>query len=143
MAQLEVVSQAQLGTKLSDPTKAGEKLDELITGKTGDPMPKMDAFDVMVVLSEKIPKDLTHDVAELDFNRGDVTIKGIVPNIADANTVKDKMAEHECFKDVNLTRTTQVKDKQKYTLEFRVECPGEAKAKPKKKGSSAGTKGAK
>ena len=118
--QLGLATESQLGEKTSDPKRATELLEDVISGKTGDPIPKMDAFDVMVEISERIPPEVVHDIADFDYNRGDVKIAGIVPAISDASLVKSKVAEQLCFKDVNITRTTQLKnqDKQKYTLEF-------------------------
>jgi general secretion pathway protein L len=133
--QLEQATLTAFGEGTTDPTRADELLEAAIKGKTGDPMPKMDAFDVIVELSERIPKDMVHDIAEFEYSRGEVTIRGIVPSISDSNLVKDVMAEHECFKGVNITGTTQLKnqDKQKYTLQFSVACAGEGKTKKKKK----------
>ena len=146
-AQLVVATESQFGKPTSDPKAAAGYLEDAIAGRTGDPVPKVDAFDVMVELSERIPKDVVHDIAEFEYNRGNVTIKGIVPTIEDANLVKGKMAEHECFKDVNITRTTQLakQDKQKYTLEFEVSCAADKKdAKGKKAGKKkAAPKGGK
>jgi len=143
-AQLEVATQANFGKPTTDPKVATGYLDDAIAGRTGDPVPKIDAFDVMVELSERIPKDITHDIAEFDYNRGNVTIKGIVPTIEDANLVKGKMAEHECFKNVNITRTTQLakQDKQKYTLEFEVDCGTDKKKDGKSKKGSKKSKAA-
>ncbi len=142
--QLGNATQAHFGERVEDPKKANELLENAIAGKTGDPMPKMDAFDVMIELSNRIPKDMTHDIADFEYNRGEVKIAGVVPAISDANLVKDKMAEHECFKDVNIARTTQLKneDKQKYNLEFKVSCASDTKpaAKPKPK-AKTDTKG--
>lgn len=135
-AQLEVATEAHFGKATRDPKTAGTYLDDVIAGRTGDPVPEVDAFDVMVELSERIPDTIVHDIAEFDFNRGNVSIKGIVPTIEDANLVKSKMAEHKCFQDVNITRTTQLKkqDKQKYTLELTVECASDKKDAKSKKG---------
>ena len=36
-------------------------------------MPRMDAFDVMVEISKAIPTSVTHDIEELDMQRGHVT----------------------------------------------------------------------
>jgi general secretion pathway protein L len=131
--RLAATTQANFGERTTDPTRVDELLEAAIAGKTGDPMPTMDAFDVLVALSERVPKDMVHDIAEFDYNRGEVKMLGIVPNISDANLVKDKMAEHACFKDVNITRTTQLKNegKQKYTLEFSVQCSADADKKKK------------
>jgi general secretion pathway protein L len=83
----------------------------------------------MVKLSESVPKDVVHDVVELDVNRGHVQIQGTVPSIPDAQAIADKMKEHKCFKDVKVTRTSQfTQDKQKYVLEFDLKCEDKKKA---------------
>ena len=140
--QLAQATESQLGEKTTDPKRAAELLEDVISGKTGDPIPKMDAFDVMVELSERIPPEVVHDIADFDYNRGDVKMAGIVPAISDANLVKSRMAEQPCFKDVNITRTTQLKnqDKQKYTLEFKVRCDGGSDKDKEKDKSKAKTK---
>lgn len=140
--QLGNATQAQFGERVEDPKKAGELLENAIAGKTGDPMPKMDAFDVMIELSNRIPKEMIHDIADFEYNRGEVKIAGVVPAISDANLVKDKMAEHECFKEVNIARTTQLKneDKQKYNLEFKVTCVSDTKPASKSKPKAGAAK---
>jgi general secretion pathway protein L len=132
--ELEVMTETRLGQKTSDVKLAQQLLDNAVKGKADDPLPPLDAFDVMVEFSNRVPKDVVHDVAEFEYNRGNATIKGIVPAIEDAETIKHNMAEHECFKDVTISRTTRIEnqDKQKYTLEFTVDCGGEDKAKGKK-----------
>jgi general secretion pathway protein L len=145
--QLEQTTQSTFGEKTSDVKAASALLDGAIGGKSADAIPSMDAFDVLVALSERIPKEITHDIAEFDYNRGAVVIQGIVPTIDDAHTIADKMGEHECFHDVTISRTTRLKnvDKQKYTLEFNVKCgvkkKGEDKSAEGKTSGSAAPKG--
>jgi general secretion pathway protein L len=142
--QLAHASKVHFGQETRDPEEAEKMLDDAISGKSDDPIPDIDAFAVLVEISERIPKEITHDIAEFDFNRHAVVMKGIVPTIDDAHTVSKQLAEHECFKEVNIARTTQLKgqDKQKYALEFEVSC-GKSKKKKKKKGKSSTSKGGK
>jgi general secretion pathway protein L len=149
--QLEAATQSNFGKKTKDVKAATQMLEDAISGKTDDPVPRIDGFGVMVEFSERLPPadKLTHDIAEFDYNRGDVKIQGIVPTIDDAQVVADKMKEHECFRDVNVGRTTRLKneEKQKYTLEFTVACGAQEKkpkagakapqAKPKKEKEAA------
>ena len=132
-AKLAVVSQEVLGESTTDPQKARDLLDHG-PGAEDDPLPQADAFDVMVKLSEAVPKEVVHDVLELDYARNNhVTIQGTVPSVADAQNIAEKMKEHRCFKDVKVSRTIQYSaDKQKYTLELDVKCEKEKK-KPKDK----------
>ena len=131
-ARLAAVSQEVLGESTTDPEKVRSLLDHGAAAEE-DVMPQADAFDVMVQLSKSVPKEITHDVLEMDVARnGHVTIQGTVPSVADAQTVLEKMKEHRCFKDPKISRTIQLSaEKQKYTLEFDLKCE-KAKKKPEK-----------
>jgi general secretion pathway protein L len=134
--QLEVATQAHFGKSTSEPVTGNEWLEDAISGKSDDPVPTIDAFDVMVELSERLPPadTLPHDIHEFDYNRGIVKIQGVVPSIDDAHEVAKLMGEHDCFQGVKVARTTRLKqeDKQKYTLEFTVKCGGSTDKKDKK-----------
>ena len=135
-ARLAVVSQEVLGESTTDPEKAKDLLDHG-PGAEEDALPQADAFDVMVQLSKAVPKEVVHDVLELDVARnGHVTIQATVPSVADSQTIAEKMREHRCFKDVKVSRTIQLSaEKQKYTLEFELKCD---KAKKKTDKTEAG-----
>jgi general secretion pathway protein L len=102
-AKLAVVSQEVLGESTTDPQKARDLLDHG-PGAEDDPLPQADAFDVMVRLSEAVPKEIVHDVLELDYAKNHhVTIQATVPSVADAQHIAEKMKEHRCFKDVKVS----------------------------------------
>ncbi len=135
------VTQEVLGEKTTSATHAEELLAQQGTPDE-DPLPHADAFDVMVRLSEHIPQSMTHDIEELDVQKGHVTVHGIVGSIPDAQSIAESLSKNEpCFDDVKITRTNQVVggDRQKYVLEFDLKCPEDQHAKKKKKKSSAGT----
>jgi general secretion pathway protein L len=131
--ELASVTQEVLGEETTDPDRARELL-ESGPGAEDDPMPKADAFDVMVQLSKAVPKDLVHDVLELDMARGHVVIQGTVPTSKDAEKIAEGMRQHRCFRDVKIPRTGPFGNdgaKQKYVLEFDVKCRApEAKKTP-------------
>jgi general secretion pathway protein L len=137
-ARLAAVSQDVLGESTTDPEKVHDLLERGSAGEE-DVMPQADAFDVMVQLSKAVPKEIIHDVLEMDVARnGHVTIQGTVPSVADSQTVLEKMKEHRCFKDPKVSRTIQISaDKQKYTLEFDLKCE-KAKKKTDKEKAEAG-----
>ncbi len=83
-ASLAAASRDVLGEETSDPQKARELLEQGPGAADEDPMPRVDAFDVMVQLSKAVPEEITHDVLELDVNRGHVTLQGVVPSVSDA-----------------------------------------------------------
>lgn len=134
-ASLATASHDVLGEETSDPQKARELLEQGPGAADEDPMPRVDAFDVMVQLSKAVPKEITHDVLELDVNRGHVTLQGVVPSVSDAQIIADHMKEHRCFRDVKIGRTSQFTEgKHKYVLELDLKC--EDKTKKKKTGAA-------
>jgi general secretion pathway protein L len=140
--QLAAVTKVYFDRATRDPKEAADMLDAAITGKSDDPRPTIDGFDVLVALSERIPPELTHDIVDFDFKKNQLTVKGLVNTIDDANTVEKRVAEHPCAKDVNLSHTTKLKEKnkQKYTLELKVDC-GKGKADKKAPAPKASASG--
>jgi general secretion pathway protein L len=129
-ARLAVATRDVLGDEITEPDKAKELLESNPGKADEDPLPRIDGFDVMVQLSKAVPKDVVHDVIELDVQRGKVVIQGIVPAVADSDTIAKNMRENRCFKDVKVQRTTQYTEgRYKYQLEFELKC--EEKKKPK------------
>lgn len=138
-ARLGAASRDVLGEESTDPAKVRELL-ESGPGKEDDPLPKIDAFDVMVALSRAVPKDVVHDVIELDVStRGHAVIQGTVPSVADAETILKSLKENKCFKDPKINKTSQFGEgKQKYVIEFDLKCEEkrEKKKTPEPEGSA-------
>ncbi len=130
--QLRATTKDVFGEETADMARAHEMLDKGPAAADDDPVPGADAFDVMVLFSKSVPKEvngvpLVHDVLELDLNRGHVAITSIIPKEVDAAATTDKvvagMQTNPCFKDVKVDKTTQYgNDKQKYVLEFDIRC---------------------
>lgn len=133
-ARLATVSQEVLGESTTDPEKARDLLLHG-PGADDDPMPQADGFDVMVQLSKAVPKEVVHDIIEMDLARnGHVRIEGTVPSVADAQNIAEKLKEHRCFKDVKISRTIQFSaEKQKYVMEMELKCEKKKKATDKDK----------
>jgi general secretion pathway protein L len=129
-ARLGAATRDVLGTEITEPDKAKEALESGPGKADEDPLPRVDGFDVMVQLSKAVPKDVVHDVVELDVQRGKVVVQGVVKTVGDAETIAKNMRENQCFKDVKIARTSQFTEgKQKYVLELELKC--EEKKKPK------------
>lgn len=124
----------------TDPALAIELLEKAKGGEDADPMPHLDGFGVMVELSKVVPASVTHDVEELDLQRGHVKLNGVAGSTADAQLIATELGKHPCFKDVKVAKVTQVvnSDRQKYVLEFDVRCPDDAGAKKAKKKKAEG-----
>lgn len=148
-AQLKVTTKEAFGEETSDLTRANELLDpSAATGGTAktvaddeDPFPTVDGFDVMTAYSQAVPADVVHDVIELDLARNHVAITATIPKDADASLTTSKimttLKENPCFKDLKVPKTTQMGEKQKYTLEFDIRC--EEKKTAAKKPETEGT----
>jgi general secretion pathway protein L len=131
-AQLAAVSKEVLGEEVADAEAATEALTRAQASEEVDPMPTVDAFDVIVELSKVIPMSMIHDIEEFDMQRGKVKVSGIVGSTADAQSIAAEMGKHPCVKDPKIAKVTQVvgSDRQKYVLELDVRC-GDDKAKKK------------
>jgi general secretion pathway protein L len=133
---LGIVTKDVLGTEASSAQQAQELLAKEVALTDEDPMPHADAFDVMVRLSQAIPMSMTHDIEELEMQRGHVIVRGIVATIPDAQSIASSLSEQPCFSDVKIKNTAQMVggDRQKYLMEFDLKCPDDVKTSPKKKG---------
>ena len=138
---LAAQSQHALGEELTDPAAVTEAIERAKAKEEPDPMPHMDAFDVMVELSNAIPMSVTHDIEELDVDRSKVRVNGIVPTTADAQNVSTKVAEHRCVSGSKIAKVSQVvgDTRQKYVLEFELKCPEDTSVKKKPKVAEAPT----
>jgi general secretion pathway protein L len=133
-AALGTVSKEVLGEETTSAARAKELLNAQTAINDDDPLPHADAFDVMVKLSEQIPPSMTHDIEELDVQKNHVIVHGIVPTVADAETIRTNLKNERCFTEPKVTRTTQMvgESRQKYVLEFDLKCPEDQKGGDKK-----------
>lgn len=136
--QLEATTKEVFGESISDVAAATKKL-ESNTSSDEDPYPAVDAFDMMVQLSKAVPKNVKHDLAELDIARGHVVMQGLLPGDIDAQKTAEQIAdglkENPCFRDVKVLKVTQAAaEKQKYVLELDLRCE-EKKKTPATSGS--------
>ena len=128
---------------LNDETREAARASELLAAQTAttdeDPLPHGDSFDVMVKLSELIPPSMTHDIRELDIQKGHVVVNGVVGSIPDAQAIKASVAQERCFTEPKITRTTAEVGgtSQVYVLEFDIKCPEDMKGGAKKPASTA------
>jgi general secretion pathway protein L len=129
--ELKLTTREVFGEETADLARATE-LFEKGPAADDDPFPGVDAFDVMIELSKAVPKDVVHDVAELDVARGHAIVQGILPSGTDAqataDTVATTMKTHPCLRDVKVIKVTQSgPEKQKYILEMDLRCEDKKK----------------
>lgn len=148
---LSIASKDVLGEETIDPERAKTLLDQGPGAKDEDPLPPVDAFDVLVQLAENIdPASLKHEIEELDVQRSSptsapkVSLHGIVPKVQDAEDLSTLLKQHPCFQDVKILKTSQQVggEGQKYHMEFELKCvsaDAKKKAAPGASGTAAGT----
>jgi len=139
-SQLTAVSKEVLGDAVSDADAATEALAHAQAAEEADPMPQVDAFDVIVELSKAIPSTMVHDIEEFDMQRGHVKMSAVVGSTGDAQSIATEIGKHPCVKDAKIAKITQVvnSDRQKYVLEMDIRCGDDtAKKKPDKPSDDA------
>jgi len=132
---LGLVSKTILGEELKDPARVTDVLDKDPTEE--DPLPRVDAFDVIAQLTQALPDGTHHDLEELDVQHpspqapSHVSIHGIVPKVQDAEAIATSLKEFRCFQDVKITKISQHigGEGQKYHLELDARCPDNKKPK--------------
>jgi general secretion pathway protein L len=127
---LASLSEQTLGERVESADELTELLDKAGASQEKDPQPELDAFDIMIELSKSIPDDIVHDIDEFDVQGDKVKLLGIVSATDEAERIKDELGKHRCFKQVTLSKITQVvnSNRQKYTMTFDVNCSADKKA---------------
>jgi general secretion pathway protein L len=140
-SELERTTLTAFEQATGDPEEAQNLLEQAKNPAETDPMPRADAFDVMVEISKAVPASVVHDIEELDLQRGHVRIQGVVGSTADASLVRDNLASGRCVNDAKIAKVTQVVNgtRQKYVLEYDQKCPEEMPPKKNTAASPAGS----
>jgi general secretion pathway protein L len=136
---LGAVTKEVLGTEATTAQDAQDLLAKEAALTDEDPMPHADGFDIMVRLADVIPPSITHDIDELDLQKGHVVLRGIVSSIPDAQSIASTLSDDKCLSDVKIKSTTQAigGDRQKYVLELDLKCPEDVRNAPKRKGDTS------
>jgi len=151
---LEQTLEATTRDVLGEATSSPERVQELVGSKgpagDDDPMPRADAMDVLVQISELIPTDkMKHDIEKLEVGRAvaggsRVIISGIAPTGADVSTIEGNLKTYRCFVNPTVTKKTKAiaDDRQKYTLETELRCSeeGSGAKKPAAGAAASGSK---
>ena len=121
-------------------TRSATQARELLEGgsKVIDPLPTMSAFDVLDAITSSIPPEIHHDTRRLDIEIDDVAregrfeIQGTVASIAERDTIKGKLEEHDCFTEVDPGPTSPGPGNEglNYRLEVTIKCPGDEPLTP-------------
>ena len=133
----------RLTTQLTDTTEAifGEGTSSvaqaevlLLSGvQTQDPLPTMDAYDVLNAITAAIPVDIDHKTRRLtieiddEAREGRFDLQGSVASIAERDTIAANLESHECFRDLDKGPTSPGQNNEglNYRLEVTIQCPGD------------------
>jgi hypothetical protein len=113
------------GERVSDPRRAKALATGNAPDADQDPMPAADAFDVVGVLSARIPESVHHDVNSLDVADERVEMQGIVDTLADRDQIIEQLGHYECFQNIQAGRAQRNAgdNRQQYTLNIELRCP--------------------
>lgn len=133
-ARLGETTRALFGTETTSLSEARELLQG--GSAVADPRPRMDAFQLLDVITSKVPESIRHQTfrlrIEIDDEARDGTfeISGVVPTITDRDTVATGLEQHECVVHIDRGPTTPAVNGagQNYRLEGNIQCPGDAPA---------------
>jgi Tfp pilus assembly PilM family ATPase len=133
---LAKLSERYLGESAGDPERVTELLSQNENLSETDPEPKLDAFDVMLAVSNAIDKEIVHDIDEFDVQKSKLKLRGVVTTTGEAERITEALNKTECFKDAKISKITQAvnSERQKYSLELEVQCEPEAGAKKADRG---------
>lgn len=138
-AALGSVTQEVLGQRITDPRRA--RALALGTGSENeqDPQPPADAFDVIGVLSTRIPDSIRHDITQLDVQEERVQIQGLVDSLQQRDQIIEALSGYECFQGVQAGRAQRNPgdDRQQYTLEIEFRCPERQQASRRRGGGDS------
>jgi general secretion pathway protein L len=140
--QLGSLSKQMLGEEATDAETAAALLEKAKAADEVDPLPPMDAFDVIVEFSKIVPTEVTHDIEEFDMQRGHVKLHGVVGSASEAQNIATELGKVRCIQAPKIGKITQAinSERQKYVLEFDVKCPDDRKKKKKAEDAADKTK---
>ena len=128
-AALGALTEQRLGERIEVAEDVLDRIDRAGAAAGSDPQPKMDAFSVLVAVSESISENVIHDIEEFDVQGEKVRLVGLLSATGEAEQIAEVLGGKPCFSDVKISKITKVVkvDRQKYSLTFSVDC-GKAKA---------------
>lgn len=126
------------GERISDPRRAKSLATGNAIDPDQDPLPPTDAYDVIGVLSARIPAAVRHDVSSLDVTDERVELQGLVDSLADRDQIVEQLGHYECFQNLQAGRVQQNPgdNRQQYTLDINVRCPERQSAGTRRGGAS-------
>src|SRR5690606_1421573 len=86
-ANLAAQTSAAFGHEVLDPEEVLSELERLKKKAVDDPMPAMDALDIINEVSKAVPMDTKHDIEEFDLARNKVKIRGIAGSTEEAQEI--------------------------------------------------------
>jgi general secretion pathway protein L len=108
-----------------------------------NPLPRFDAYDALAAISESVPDEITHEVRHMridlaeDKKEGQLELQGTLASIEQRDAIVSKLDSHGCFREIQRGRTSpgRTADQVNYQIEAKLQCPGEATPKKRKKSS--------
>lgn len=129
--RLSTVTRERLGEETVSPVRARSLLES--GSQRADPLPRFTALDALGAISASVPTEVEHDVSRLHIDLGDdrsggrFEMQATVDSIEDHTQVVQALTQVPCFREVELTSSTQATDdRRSYRVSGEIQCPGDA-----------------
>jgi general secretion pathway protein L len=108
-----------------------DQIDDLIhidKASIKKPWPETTAFDVLLEISKRIPKEVTVDVNKIDIRAKKTTLTGEIDNAGDIDTITSALKDFSCFKEIKQGNVKQIttrdgRQRREFTLDIDTTCP--------------------
>ena len=108
-----------------------DEIDDLIhidKASAKKPWPETTAFDILLEISKRIPKEVTVDVNKIDIRAKKTTITGEIDNAGDIDTITTALKDFSCFKEIKQGNVKQItardgRQRREFTLDIDTTCP--------------------
>lgn len=109
-----------------------DAIEALLHGNAGagvkPPWPETTAFDLLVLISEKLPKDIKVDINKLEIRAKKTTLSGEIDNAGDVDAIIAALKDNPCFKEFKTGSVKQIttrdgESRHDFTLNIDTTCP--------------------
>jgi Tfp pilus assembly PilM family ATPase len=109
-----------------------DAIDTLLTGSdkavVKKPWPETTAFDILLAISQRVPKDTKVDINKINIQAKKTTLQGEIDNAGDVDDITTALKSFECFKEMKPGSVKQITSRDgtqrhDFTLDIETTCP--------------------
>jgi Tfp pilus assembly PilM family ATPase len=109
-----------------------EAIDTFLTssdkGGAKKPWPEKTAFDILLAVSQRVPKDIKVDINKIQIQAKKTTLQGEIDNAGDVDALTAALKDFECFKEMKPGSVKKITSRDglqrhEFTLDIETTCP--------------------